>query len=124
MEPEGSIPCQQQPVTELYLHPDESNPRPKLDAPMIHSNTINPPTPMSSEWSPPFRPSNQNFVGIDHLPNARHIPRPHHPPWSSPQPKYIFIIILLSTLALPSQPPTSSFLIWSPTFKQHNLRNS
>jgi hypothetical protein len=35
----------------------------------------------SSEWSLPFRISNRNFVRISHLPHARYMPRPSHPPW-------------------------------------------
>jgi hypothetical protein len=36
--------------------------------PNVRYNIILPPTPMSSEWSPPpFRFSDQNFVRISHL---------------------------------------------------------
>jgi hypothetical protein len=36
---------------------------------------------LCSEWSLPFRLSNQNFVRISHLPNAHHVPRPSHTLW-------------------------------------------
>jgi hypothetical protein len=45
---------------------------PKSYFPKIHFNIILPFTPRSSEWSLPFRLSNQNFVHISYLPHAPH----------------------------------------------------
>jgi hypothetical protein len=42
----------------------------------IYSNNIFPSTPRSSEWSFPFRFSNQHFICISHLSYACYIPRP------------------------------------------------
>jgi hypothetical protein len=42
---------------------------PKHYFPKIHLNVIHPSTPRSSQWSPPFRPPNQNVVCTSHLPN-------------------------------------------------------
>jgi hypothetical protein len=35
---------------------------------------------VTSKWSFTLRVSNQNFVRISHLPHARYMPRPSHPP--------------------------------------------
>jgi len=40
MEPEGSLPCSQQPATGLYLEPDASTPHPPPCFPKIGSNII------------------------------------------------------------------------------------
>jgi hypothetical protein len=47
----------------------------------IYSNTILPSTLRSSEWSPSFRLSDQNFICISHLSHACYLPRSSHPPW-------------------------------------------
>jgi hypothetical protein len=62
MESEGSLPHAQQPATGPYLDPDEFNSHPPTYFPMIHFNIILPSTPGYSEWSLPFRLSNQSFV--------------------------------------------------------------
>jgi hypothetical protein len=36
----------------------------------------------SSEWSLPFRPSNQNLKRIPHISHAHYMPNPSNPPWS------------------------------------------
>jgi hypothetical protein len=46
----------------------------------IHLNVISPSTPLSYEWSLPFRFSDQNFVCISHLSRACCLPCPSHPP--------------------------------------------
>jgi hypothetical protein len=68
MEPESSLPCTQQPATGQYPEPDESNLHPRYHLPNIHFNIILPSMPTSSEWSRPFKLSNQNFARISHLP--------------------------------------------------------
>jgi hypothetical protein len=47
----------------------------------IRSNIILLSTPGSSDCSLPFKLPNQNFVSISHLPDARYMSRPSHPPW-------------------------------------------
>jgi hypothetical protein len=49
-------------------------------SPKCHFHIL-PSKPWSSEWSLPFRLSNQHFVRISHLPHARYMPCPPHPPW-------------------------------------------
>jgi hypothetical protein len=70
MDPTGSLPCSQKSATGRYPESDESNPHSKPDFPKVHSNIMLPSTPRSSDWSLPFRPSNQNCVRISQLPYA------------------------------------------------------
>jgi hypothetical protein len=44
---------------------------PKPCFPKMHLNVVLPSTPRSSQWSPSFRPPNQNVVYTPHLPHAR-----------------------------------------------------
>jgi hypothetical protein len=48
---------------------------------MIHSDSIFPPTPWSSEWSLSFGLSYQNLVHFSFLSYACHISCPPHSPW-------------------------------------------
>jgi hypothetical protein len=50
--------------------------------PNIHSNITLPSTPRSSEWSRPFRFSNQNFVCISHLSHSCCMSHSSYPPLS------------------------------------------
>jgi hypothetical protein len=70
MEPEGSLPCSQEPVTGHYPESDEFNPHPPNRLHKIYFNKIIPSTPKSSEWSLSFRLPNQNFVCTSYLPHA------------------------------------------------------
>jgi hypothetical protein len=45
------------------------------------SNIILRSTPLYSEWTFPFRSSDQDFVCIPHLSYECYMPRPSHPPW-------------------------------------------
>jgi len=49
--------------------------------PKIHFNIIFPSTPRYSEWSLPFRFSDQNVVCISRLSHACYMSRPSHAPW-------------------------------------------
>jgi hypothetical protein len=49
--------------------------------PKIHSNIILPFTPKSSEWSSPFRFSDQTCVCISHLSDACYVSFPPHHSW-------------------------------------------
>jgi len=60
MEPEGSLPCSQQPINISYSEPHASSPHLPNLFPKIHSNIL-PSMPMSSELSLLFRFSDQNF---------------------------------------------------------------
>jgi hypothetical protein len=60
--------CSQVPSTGTYPQPHKCNPKPPIYFPEVHFTTILPPTYGSSEWSIPFRLSNQNFVHISYLP--------------------------------------------------------
>jgi len=68
MEPEGSLPCLQEPATPSHCFLK------------THSNIILPFIPRTSEWSLPFRFSDQNVVCISHLSHACYMLSLSHPP--------------------------------------------
>jgi hypothetical protein len=63
-EPGASSPLSQQPTTGPYCEPVRSNPQTQANLPKIHSDTILPPTPWSSEWCRSFRLSHQNLLQL------------------------------------------------------------
>jgi hypothetical protein len=80
-EPKCSSPHSQQPATGPYPEPVESNPHPQANLPKIHSDSILPSTPWSSERSLSFGLSHQNVVQFSLLYHACHMPRPPHSNW-------------------------------------------
>jgi hypothetical protein len=62
LEPEGSLPCSQEPAAGSDPELDQSSPRHPILFSKIHFNIILPPTPGSSEWSLYFWLSQQNLV--------------------------------------------------------------
>jgi hypothetical protein len=80
-ELEGSSPHSQQPATDSYPEPVESNPHPQENLSKIRSNLILPPSPWSSEWSLSFGLSQQNLAKFFLLSDACHMPCPPHLPW-------------------------------------------
>jgi len=73
MEHEGSLPCSEDPASGPYPEPDESSPPLLLYFFEIHSGIILSSMPVSYKWSLLLRFSEQNFVHISHLSQARYI---------------------------------------------------
>jgi hypothetical protein len=67
MEPKGSITCSQEPSTDPYPEPYQSNPHQPILS-KIHFNIVNSPTSWSSRWSLSFRLSHQYLLCIPLLP--------------------------------------------------------
>jgi hypothetical protein len=76
----------------------------------IHSNIIIESTPGSSEWSLPFRLSNQNIVCIFNLCHARYMSRPSHPPWSDHPNNIWWSVQVMKLLIMQSSPASRHFL--------------
>ena len=70
MEPEGSLPHSQVPVTCPYLEPARSSPYPTSHFMKLHLNIILPSKPGSPKWSLPLRFPHQNSVHIFAVPNT------------------------------------------------------
>jgi hypothetical protein len=69
VEPNGSLPWSQETATGPYPKPEESNPQPSRLFPHYPFKYFSPPTDTSSEWSLPFRLSDQNCVRISNTPS-------------------------------------------------------
>jgi len=77
MEPEGYLPCPPLAPSPSSIHSVRIIP-PYF--PKIHTIITLPSISRSSEWSLPFRFSDQNFVCISHLSHTYYKPHPSHPP--------------------------------------------
>jgi len=64
MEPQGSLPCSEEPATGPYTEPDSSTPQLSIHFFRINSNAILQSTPRSSKWSLTFSFPEQNYVCV------------------------------------------------------------
>jgi hypothetical protein len=82
-EPEGSIPCSQEPSTGPYPEPYPSNPLHSMPSYLskIHFNIVHSSTYWSCQWSLSFWLSHQYPTYIPLPPHSCHMPRPSHPSW-------------------------------------------
>jgi hypothetical protein len=96
MEPEGSLPCSQEPATCPNPERDDTIPRFPPYFPKIQSYIIFLPMPWSSTMSLLFRFSDKNFVCNSHVSHPCYMPRPSHPPHYA---------VLSDILPLPSSCP-------------------
>jgi len=80
MQPEGSLPCSQQPATGSYPEPDGSIHNFSPHFPNIHSNVIFPSAPRCSECSTTFRFPDQNFYAFLIFLSCMLHARPSHRP--------------------------------------------
>jgi len=81
MEPEGSLPCSQEPITGLNPKPDESCPHLPPYFHNIHSNVIYLSMLQSSDWSHSFTFSEENFLCTSHVYRACYYLIQHHITW-------------------------------------------
>jgi hypothetical protein len=81
IEPEGSIPCSQEPSTvPIMNHINPINIIP-FYRPKIHFNIVHSPTSWSSQWSLFLWLSYQYLTFIPLLPHSCYMHRPFHPSW-------------------------------------------
>jgi hypothetical protein len=74
MEPEGSLPCSQEPTLVPIMSQLNPFPTMQLYILTVHPNIDIPSMSKSSEWSFPFRLPKQNLFLRIYLPQARHMP--------------------------------------------------
>jgi hypothetical protein len=80
--------------------------------PKIHSKSIFPSTPRSSDWLLHFRFSNQNVACNSHLSHTCYMPHPSHPPWFDHRNNMCWSCKLWSSpLCSVLQPPATSSLL-------------
>jgi hypothetical protein len=80
MNPEGSLPCSQEPSTGPYLEPVRCNLYHRILS-KIHFNIIHSQTSWYSYWSLFFWISHQYPICIPLLPHSCYMPCPSHHPW-------------------------------------------
>jgi len=88
--------------------------------PKIHSNIIFLTTHTSSEWSLPFKYSDQSFVCI-YLSRECYIPRPSRPPWFCHPNNIWWSVRVIKLLTAQSSPASRKFLPLRSEYSQHSV---
>jgi hypothetical protein len=119
MEPEGSLPCSQEPATGL----SQMNTVHTISSyfSKIYFNIILSPKPMSSQWSLSFWLSHQNPICFLRLPHTCYMPCPSHPAWLDHS-NYIWRRVRIMELIIRRFSTTSYYftLLWSKYSRQHS----
>jgi len=97
MEPESSL-HNSPPLDPILSQMNPVHTSPSC-CPKNHSNIIHSSTTTSSEWSLPFRFSDQNLLCLYHLYHLCYMPRPSYPPWVD-HPNYIWVTVSFSRRTL------------------------